>query len=290
MRGKMIKKKNLYIKTLAILLFKRRGGVLNRHNSMISPKGYELSNSHKAFNRVNTLISYLAPHKCSSPLKRVGGTLDGSYVILDNLINSKTYLISGGIEKNNKFEISLANKGVLGVQIDNSINKPPKEHKNLNFIYATLGKNDGLGEVSLRTLIRNSPNNKKLIVKMDIEGGEIDAIEGTPINLLKKIDCLVLELHNLSAIMENTKLLQILAKLHKSGLRSVFIQPNNACLVYTLGGVQIPDNVEITFIRSGEIFTPNIESIKKIKLFTRPNTKNMALVNIDHILLHNVWK
>ena len=90
--------------------------------------------------------------------------------------------------------------------------------------------------------------------------------------------------------MENTKLLQILAKLHNSGLRSVFIQPNNACLVYTLGGIQVPDNVEITFIRSGETSTPDIEFIKKVKLLTRPNIKSMALVNIDHILLHNVWE
>ena len=290
MRGIMIQNKNLYIKALAILLFKKQGGVLNRHNSMISPKGYELSNSHIAFNIVNTLIGYLAPHKCSSSLKRVGGTLDGSYIILDNLINSKTYLISGGIENNNKFEIFLANKGVLGVQIDNSTNKPPKEHKNLNFINATLGKNDGLGEVSLRTLIRNSPSNKKLIVKMDIEGGEIEAIEGTPISLLMKIDCLVLELHNLSAIMEDTKILQMLAKLHNSGLRPVFVQPNNACLVYSLGGVQVPDNVEVTFIKRRKISTPDIEYIKKVRSLTQPNIKSMALVNIDHILLHNLWK
>jgi hypothetical protein len=244
MRGKMIQNKNLYIKTLAILLFKERGGVSNRHNSMLSPKGFELSNSLKAFNTVNKLIGYIAPYKCSSSLKRIGGTLDGSYVILDNLINSKTYLISAGIENNNKFEIFLANNGVLGVQIDNSINKPPKEHKNLDFINATLGKNDGLGKVSLRSLIQNVPNNKKLIVKMDIEGGEVEAIEGTPISLLLKIDCLVLELHNISTIIEETKILQMLVKLHNSGLRPVLIQPNNACLVYTLGGVQVPDNVE----------------------------------------------
>ena len=182
----MIKHKNLYKKILAILLFKKRGGVLNRHNSLISPEGYKLSYSQKVFNRVNTLIGYLAPHKCSSALKRVGGIHDGSYIIPNNLINSKTYLISGGIENNNQFEIFLANNGVVGIQIDNSINSPPEKHKNLNFIKTTLGKNDSLSEISLQTLIRNAPNNKKLIVKMDIEGGEIDAIEGTPVSLLKK--------------------------------------------------------------------------------------------------------
>jgi hypothetical protein len=41
---------------------------------------------------------------------------------------SKVFLISGGIETNNDFELALAALGAEGIQIDYSISQPPVSH------------------------------------------------------------------------------------------------------------------------------------------------------------------
>lgn len=284
----MIKKKSLFIKVFGIVFYGKKGSTLNRFNSILSPTEYQVINSTKYQKKIKTFIQYIAPYKFSGELIRVGGRFDGSYVMPRELINYESYLISAGIESNNRFEISLATKGVRGIQIDNSIDNPPSYHDKLSFTKITLGNKDLLNEISLGTLIKRAPSVKSLIIKMDIEGGEIEVIDGTSINLLKKIECLILELHNLSSIFGEPKLLQILKKLHSSGLRPVFIQPNNACLSYTLGGSLIPDNMEITFVKRNKISYPDIKYIQKVKLLSGSNIRGRALVNIDHILLYNL--
>ncbi len=217
----MVKEKKLLTKVIALLHFKQKSGVLNRYNSLISPLEFNTRKSTKHSKSVQELISILAPNKSKDDLKRFGHKGDGSYVLPKNIVNPKTYLISGGISDNNEFEIELAKKGVIGIQIDNSVNKAPKEHRNLVFKFATLGANDNRHEVSLENLISSAPSKEKLIVKLDIEGFEITALQYLSDKSLKRINCLALELHNLSSLVENNNILHTLIKLKKSGLSSV---------------------------------------------------------------------
>jgi hypothetical protein len=281
----MIKPKNLQIKIFSMWFFKSKGSVLNRFNSIISPLEYYEITTNKNVNTIQAILNYLAPNKYLGKLKRVGGNADGSYVVPFEILGKKTFLISGGIEDNNEFEIFVASRGITGIQIDNSISKPPKNHSNLKFLKATLGDIDKDGHVSLETLINKIPKNKQILLKIDIEGGEIKALGSLSTKNLKRIDCLVMELHNLGSITsKNDKIYKLLNRLHKANLRSIFIQANNACLTYTLAGTLIPDNIEITYVKKHKTSLPNIAYIESIKKLTTSNKPNLSLINIDHIL------
>jgi hypothetical protein len=284
----MVKEKKLLTRIIALIHFKQKSGVLNRYESLISPFEFNLRKSTKHSRSVQDLISILSPNKFKGKLKRFGNKGDGSYVLPGDLINSNTYLISGGISDNNDFEIELAKKGVMGIQVDNSISRAPKEHKNLVLKIATLGGGDGIHEVSLESLISSAPSNKKLIVKLDIEGAEIAALQNLSEKSLKKINCLVLELHNLSSLVQDNKVLQMLNKLKNSGLSSVYLQANNGILDYIIAGVFIPDNVEVTLVRKERVSKPGPKDVLVIKNLTTKNNKSNTFTNIDHFLFFNV--
>jgi len=284
----MVKEKNLITKIIALLHFKQKSGVLNRYNSLISPLEFSIRKSTKHSKSVQELISILSPSKFKGDLKRFGDKGDGSYVLPKNIVSPKTYLISGGISDNNEFEIELAKKGVTGIQVDNSIIRAPKEHKNLGFKIATLGDKDGTREVSLENLILNAPTNKNLIVKLDIEGAEIASLQHLSEKSLKKINCLVLELHNLSSLVQNNRILQVLIKIKNSGLSSIYLQANNGILDYIIAGVLIPDNVEVTFVRKDKVSRPSPKDVLRIKNLTTKNNITNTFTNIDHFLFFNV--
>ena len=285
----MIKPKNLHIKVFSIWHFKSKGSILNRFDSILSPLEYNEITANKNTIKIQTILNYLAPHKYLGKIQRVGGKADGSYVVPIEILDKNTYLLSGGIENNNKFEIFVASRGITGIQIDNSISKPPQNHSNLKFLNATLGDTDKPGHVSLETLMNKVPKNKKILIKIDIDGGEIESLGSLSTKNLKRIDCLVMELHNLGSITsKNDKIYNLLNRLHNANLRSIFIQANNACLTYTLSGTLIPDNIEITYVKKHKTSKPSITYINSIKKIATKNKSNLSLINIDHILFKNL--
>jgi len=285
----MIKPKNLQIKLFSMWHFKSKGSILNRFNSILSPLEYNEITTNKNTIKIQTILSYLAPHKHVGKIQRVGGEADGSYVVPIEILGKNTYLVSGGIEDNNEFEIFVASRGITGLQIDNSIAEPPRNHLNLKFLNATLGDIDKPGHVSLETLMNKIPKNKKILIKIDIEGGEIEALGSLSTKNLKRIDCLVMELHNLGSITsKNDKIYNLLNRLHKANLRSIFVQANNACLTYTLAGTLIPDNIEITYVKKYKTSKPSVAYINSIKKLTTKNKPNLSLINIDHILFQKL--
>jgi len=285
----MIQNKNLFIKILSFCIHKQKGAVLNRFNSILSPTEYQEMTSLRNAAVLNSILNYIAPIKYLGTLKRVGGKFDGSYVVPLELLNNDTYLLSGGIANNNKIEIYAASKGVTGLQIDNSIIAPPQLHANMEFVNATLSNRNDHSHISLKTLVEEAPKNKKILLKIDIEGGEIEAVGTLPKKTLKKIHCLVIEIHNLSSLTKKEcKISKLLHSLNSAGLKPVYLQANNACLTYTLGGILIPDNIEVTYVKKDKTTKPNISYINKIRKLAERNKQNFAQINIDHILFRNL--
>jgi hypothetical protein len=281
-----MKKKNPIIKILGVFFFKTKGSVLNNYNSLISPAEIKLRNSSST--KIDQLISILAPWNYKGEIKRYGGVGDGSYILPTDIVNKKSFLVSGGLGDNNNFEIQLATSGIKGFQIDNSISKPPKNHKNLSFISKTLGALDAEESISLKTLINNVSKNKAVIVKLDIEGGEVEALRNLPKNILQKITCLSMELHSISSLHDNNQILEMLNHLNTAGFRCIYLQANNGCLTYTMSGYLIPDNIEVTFVKKNRVTKPTLKEIRRIKMLQSKNNPDLQLVNIDHFLFYNV--
>jgi len=287
----VIKRKSYVIKVLTLFLFRERSSVRNRFNSLLSPREYKLQITPHLERNIKALISVIAPKGTNLKLKRFGGLGDGSYVLPQKYVTKGTYLISGGIENNNELEISLANLGVHGIQIDNSINQAPKSHKNLEFRKVTISDSDSQTETTLNSLMKLNINEGRLIVKLDIEGYEWKTLAAVTKNELASIDCLILELHNLSLISnpdQGKEILEVLGKIEAAGLRSIFCQANNGCLTYVLGGTLIPDNMEVTFIKMKATRQLRISDLVLLKSLQSRNISNHAPVNISHFLTHHL--
>lgn len=287
----MIKRKSYVIKVLTLFLFRERSSVRNRFNSLLSPREYKLQITPHLERNIKALISVIAPKGTNLKLKRFGGLGDGSYVLPQKYVTKGTYLISGGIENNNELEISLANLGVHGIQIDNSINQAPKTHKNLEFRKVTISDSDSQTETTLSSLMKLNSNEGRLIVKLDIEGYEWKTLAALTKNELASIDCLILELHNLSLISnpdQGKEILEVLGKIEAAGLRSIFCQANNGCLTYVLGGTLIPDNMEVTFIKMKATRQLRISDLVLLKSLQSRNISNHAPVNIRHFETHHL--
>jgi hypothetical protein len=287
----VIKRKSYSIKVLTLFLFRERSSVRNRFNSLLSPKDYKLQITPHLERNIQALISVIAPKGTNLKLKRFGGSRDGSYVLPQKYVTKGTYLISGGIENNNEFEVSLANLGVCGIQIDNSINQAPKTHKNLEFRKITISDSDSSTETTLNSLMKLRNHEGRLIVKLDIEGYEWKTLAALTKSELASIDCLILELHNLSLISnpeQGKEILGVLKKIEAAGLRSIFCQANNGCLTYVLGGTLIPDNMEVTFIKMKTTRRLRIKDLVLLKRLQNRNISHHAPINILHFETHHL--
>jgi hypothetical protein len=272
-------------KVLRLMLFiryKNKGALINQWGSILSPQEVRIQRSQMLGERTRNLLSYLMPTILEiDKFKRYGSVADGGYVVPINAVNNSNFLISGGIETNNEFEIELANLGILGIQVDNSIDTPPKDHKNLTFKRETLGGKNG---VLIDDLLKSFDATSQGILKLDIEGSEYETL--SEIKSFTRFTTIILELHNLHKIVDDKfweVFKNILEKFSKSH-SVVFLTPNNCCGFSIIGGVPIPNVLEVTWARndliSGKQFT-KIQTLHPEKMPT--NYGNRAQLDISNI-------
>ena len=247
---------------MLFLFFQQKGATVNNFKSITSPTELKLQKSKIMQSRVEEFRSLIIPIIVEKKkLKRYGSVGDGGYVLPINAVNKSKFLISGGIENNNEFEVNLAKLGIIGIQIDNSIDKPPTLHKNLSFMRATLGN---LHEVDINDLVAGFPSRVSGILKLDIEGAEYSVLNS--LKDLDKFNAITVEFHNLYKISEDNfwknfkSILMILKKYHVV----VFIAPNNCCGYTILGGFPIPNVMEITFAKKSLVNGKIVKNTKSL--------------------------
>jgi hypothetical protein len=256
--------------------------LINQWGSIVSPQEVRIQRSPQLGVRARDLVNYLTPRILNvGELKRYGSIADGGYVVPVNAMNNSKFLISGGIETNNEFEIELANSGILGIQIDNSIDSPPEDHKNLSFKRATLGGKDG---ILIDDLLKSFDSTTQGVLKLDIEGSEYETL--SEVESFQRFTTIILELHNLYKIVDDhfwEVFKSILDKFAQNHL-VVFLAPNNCCGFSIIGGVPIPNVVEVTWARNdlidGKKFSKTV-ALHPEQMKT--NYENRAQLDISNI-------
>ena len=272
-------------KLLRLILFiryKNKGTLINQWGSIVSPQEVRIQRSPQLGVRARDLVNHLTPIILGvDELKRYGSVADGGYVVPVNAINNSKFLISGGIETNNEFEIELANLGILGIQVDNSIDSPPKDHKNLSFKRATLGGKDG---ILIDDLLKSFDPTTQGVLKLDIEGSEYETL--SEVESFQRFTTIILELHNLHKIVDNhfwdifKSILDKFAQNHSV----VFLAPNNCCGFSIIGGVPIPNVVEVTWARNDLIDGKKFSKIAALHPEQmKTNYENRAQLDISNI-------
>jgi hypothetical protein len=209
--------------------------------------------------RAMTVLGLLSPDDpVGAELVRLGGAHDGGYVLVESLLRGGI-AYSFGVGDDVSWDLAMADRGYQVYLYDNTIDALPVAHPGFHFSKIGLCA-AGASAVDLRSLEELLAQNghlggRDMVLKIDIEGAEWTVLETLPRTVLQGFSQIVIEFHSLGVL--NAMYDRIVAALR--ALREEFVpihvHGNNACDITVVGGVPVPDILEVTFVRRGQIAT-----------------------------------
>lgn len=201
---------------------------------------------------IEMVFDALRPLDVGVPLIRVGGRLDGGYLLPDDL-DGITSLISPGVGHSSNFEEYFAKLGISCQLIDASVDGPPTWHENFSFARLFVGPRTEGNLVSLGDLLRARLDAEgDALLQMDVEGAEWDVLEATSSGVLSCFRMIVVELHNLGDRLSQPSscaaTLRLIERLNQI-FYIVHFHPNNYGRNFKYSGRELPNVVEITLLR-----------------------------------------
>ena len=155
-------------------------------------------------NPVIEALSLLTPFDIDRPKIRIGPNTDGGYIFVNDISAHQT-IISYGIGREYRFDIEMAERGHDVYMFDHTIEAIQAENKKLHFFREGVAGRTDISQnlFSLKDhLHRHQIRGDRLILKMDIEGAEFDALGAVPDDTLDRFEQIVLEVHWLNNLVD----------------------------------------------------------------------------------------
>jgi hypothetical protein len=201
-------------------------------------------------------LRLLIPFDLSRERKiRIGGSGDGSYVLVDRLHEIQPVL-SFGIGPSVQFELDMATRGHHVLMFDHTVDKVPAEHERFTWFREGI-MNHSAPEKNLFTLAEHAeklpPGCYNAILKMDVEGAEWSIFNTTSVDLLCRFEQITFELHDLVRLEDND--FNLVARNALAKLASCFtlchVHANNFGNIRVIANCfPIPEALELTYIRT----------------------------------------
>ena len=188
-------------------------------------------------------------------LIRIGGAGDGGYLIPDRVLETIDYCFSPGVSDTANFEHELATTyGIKSFLADASVPSAPIANDNFHFTRRFLGSEASDNFMLLGDWINASVDNSAegLLLQMDIEGAEYDVLINESESTLERFSILVIEFHYLRDLFDERCLAMISSVFEKiyRTFSICHVHPNNCCGIVQLGRIDVPDVIEVTFLRN----------------------------------------
>lgn len=182
---------------------------------------------------------------------RIGRPFDGGYVMVDDF-DEIDAAYSFGINDDVSWDIEIANMDINVFQYDHTIDQLPENHPRFFWKKCGISPHTSDGMMNIEDILRDTGNMKSesLILKCDIECAEWETLKKTPRNVLSKFKQIVLELHDIGRLGDpnNVSARQAILNLTKSH-NVVHVHANNYGGMNVVGGISIPNVVELTLLR-----------------------------------------
>lgn len=224
------------------------GGSITSHSDLASAWSPECRD------RAQRLLQLLVPSpkmQARHTLTRIGSAGDGGYCLLNI---PTACVVSAGIGDNDSFDLQFAEQGARVLQIDRAQDSAPSRHRLLKFVKGSVGPGNGEFSPSHlkgihEELFLSGANPGPWLLKLDIEGGEWATLAAS--TDLGVWDQIIVEFHDLGSISDPE-----VAEMRLSALEQVsrthapvYVHGNSCCGFVNLGGIPVPDTLEVTFAR-----------------------------------------
>lgn len=251
-----------------------------------------------SMDNIISALSVMKPKPSPKPLIKLGGRGDGAYLLPDDF-EGITACFSPGVSNRKHFEDELTKK--YGMQC-HLCDKSSDEEKLATPLVAGLQTfkkkwldvNGAEDSISLEDWVNElAPDaGDDLLLQMDIEGAEYRNILQTPEYILNRFRIVVVEVHGLVAAKDPAAFEKNVGPfLRKLGslFECVHAHPNNCCgeFVLPVGGMNIPNVIELTFLRKDRFKIGNPKEYHK-PIIPHPDDVNNVRAK-PPIFLNEYW-
>ena len=230
---------------------------------------------------INSFLKELVPYDIpGSDRIRIGTKeADGGYVLLNKGLEDIDVLYSYGVGKNSDFEIMFCEKfNAIARLFDHTVDSPPFKKDFLVFKKEGLGPNKTKNLNTIENHINeNDDQNKRLILKIDVDSAEWDTLLHIPNHVLGLFEQMAIEMHNLHSISYRT--------VENKGAR-----PDESYFKFNGKNLSKPniDKTTKVFRKINELFYlyhahgVNYEPLYYTKGFKIPNVMELTFINKKH--------
>ena len=208
---------------------------------------------------------------------RIGPNGDGGYVLLDNGLEDIDVLYPNFDNvkealKNSNFELMFCEKfNAIARLYDHTVDAPPLNKECFSFFKEGVGpkKTSNLNTIE-NHINHNGDRDKKLLLKMDVEGDEWETLLHIPISILNLFYQIIIEVHFVHSIMPDSIGINLSAARigeKTNVIRKIndyfylyHVHANNYNPLYYIDFFKIPNTMELAFVNK-KYFTPKNDSI-----------------------------
>jgi len=201
---------------------------------------------------VAELIQRLYPINTGIEFIRLGPEGDGGYLVPNDFTGIEA-CFSPGVGTISGFDEDCADLGMTVFLADGTIEKPTVMNDRFKFIKKYIGATTNDNFITIDDWVYSSISSKDdLILQMDIEGFEYEALLSVSDNLIKRFRIIIVEFHGLNQFW-NKPFFKIARQVFLKILRThtcIHIHPNNSNGSFRNFGLEIPKSMEFTFLRN----------------------------------------
>lgn len=207
------------------------------------------------------ILRTLVPVRAEQELIRIGAAGDGGYLVPDDLGGIEV-LLSAGVGAAWSFERDLGERfGIRSSMCDGSVEAPSGLTDLQAFTRRNVAARSDTGVVTLAEWVEEAGVDGDLMLQMDIEGAEVEVLAGVDPAVLRRFRIIVLEVHQLPRAL----LAGPAGDGHRAALARidddfvpVHIHPNNCCGTRSVHGVDVPNVLEVTYLRRDRLTEPPV--------------------------------
>ena len=206
--------------------------------------------------RVSELINSLHPINSGKELIRIGSKCDGGYLVPNDLAGIAA-CFSPGVADSSSLEFYCAELGMDVFMADYSVEGPAAQHELFHFTKKFVGVTTNEQFITLDQWVRENVKDpeSELLLQVDIEGFEYEVFLSASDQLMQRSRIIVAEFHRLDQLWGKpffglaSRVFEKIQQTHYC----VHAHPNNWRGTVKKGNIEVPINMEFTFLRKDRV-------------------------------------